>query len=382
MNRVLIVGAGFSGAVLGRQLAEAGLAVHIVDACNHVGGNCHTHRDPATGVMLHAHGPHIFHTSDEAVWRYLQRFGEWQPFVNRIKANTGNGIYSLPINLHTINQFFGTTMSPAEARSFIAGRADTAIGRPANFEEQALKFIGRELYEAFFRGYTAKQWGCAPTELPAQIFKRLPVRFNYDDNYYNCTWQALPLQGYTRVIENIIDHARIRVDLGTAWNPDMLREADHVFYSGAIDRFYGHCLGRLGYRTNFWQSEIHEGDYQGNPLINYTQVEVPWTRILEHKHLAPWESHALSVVSREFSKETGADDVPFYPKRLEADLVMLRGYVELARKEEKVSFIGRLGTYRYLDMDQVIVESLHFAESCLAAKAKRQRPPTFSGNPI
>ena len=203
MTALLIVGAGFSGAVLARALAESGFDIHVIDAADVVGGHCHTARDTATGVMEHVYGPHIFHTSNDAVWHYLQRFGEWMPFVNRVKARTARGIFSLPINLHTINQFFGTAMGPDEARAFVARLAAQDIDVPANLEEQALKFIGRDLYEAFFRGYTIKQWGCDPTELPADILKRLPVHFNYDDNYYDirpCRNTAIPASSRTSSI--------------------------------------------------------------------------------------------------------------------------------------------------------------------------------------
>ena len=319
MTSVLIVGAGFSGAVLARELAEAGIDVQVVEQRDHVGGHCHTARDPGTGVMAHVYGPHIFHTGNAAVRQYLQRFGEWMPFVNRVKARTARGIFSLPINLHTINQFFGTDMNPQQARAFVAGLADPAIGEPANFEEQALKFVGRDLYEAFFRGYTIKQWGCAPTELPAEVLKRLTVRFDYNDNYYDSPWQALPRQGYTDVVDRMLDHARIRVHRSTPWDRTMARGHAHVFHSGAIDAYFDACDGRLGYRTMDWQWETHDGDYQGTAIINCPSLEVPWTRVIEHRHFAPWESHERSLVAREFSRETGEGDMPFYPKRLAAD---------------------------------------------------------------
>jgi UDP-galactopyranose mutase len=381
MRELLVVGAGFSGAVLARELAEAGHAVRVIDARGHVGGNCHTERDPGTGVLVHAHGPHIFHTSNETVWRYVRRFGDWLPFVHRVKAHAGRGVYGLPINLHTLNQFFGRTLTPAEARAFLAGRAEAGIGEPANFEEQALRLIGRELYEAFFRGYTIKQWGCVPTELPASLLRRLPVRFDYNDSYHDGLYQAMPREGYTRVIGNILAHPAVRVDLDTPWEPDMRREAGHVFFTGPLDQFYGHAHGRLGYRTVYWREETHAGDYQGVAQFNYTQLEVPWTRVLEYKHFAPWESHAGTLIAREFSKETGPEDTPYYPKRLAADRVVLARYVDRARHEQGVSFLGRLGTYRYLDMHQVIAEALDFSRIWLAAMTSGEAAPVFSGPP-
>lgn len=199
MKEVLVVGAGSSGAIIARELADAKVLVRIIDARSHVGGNCHTERDPETGVMVHVYGPHIFHTSNEEVWRYVKRFGEWVPFVNRVKAHTGEGVFSLPINLHTINQLFGTALSPQQARQFLKGKAEKGLGKPANLEESALQMIGRELYEAFFRGYTTKQWGCDPAKLSPEILKRLPVRFDYNDSYYDSLHQAIPRHGYTRI---------------------------------------------------------------------------------------------------------------------------------------------------------------------------------------
>ncbi len=332
--------------------------------------------------MVHVHGAHIFHTSSEEVWRYVRRFGEWVPFVHRVRADTGAGVFSLPINLRTINRFFGRTLSPSQARDFLECLAEKSIGEPANFEEQALKSIGRELYEAFFRGYTIKQWGCDPTELPPEIFTRLPVRFDGDDRYYDSTYQAMPRGGYTRVIENILAHQLVKIRLSTPWHPTLRQEAAHVFFSGALDQFYDFCEGRLGYRTVSWRPETHEGDFQGSAVINYPRLDVPWTRVLEHKHFAPWESHARTLVSREFSKETGEDDTPYYPKRLEVDRSVLSRYRERAERERGVSFIGRLGTYRYLDMHQVIAETLDFSQAWLEAKSLGRPLPVFSGAPL
>ncbi|HQW81789.1 MAG: NAD(P)-binding protein [Rhodanobacteraceae bacterium] len=382
MTALLIVGAGFSGAVLARALAESGFDIHVIDAADVVGGHCHTARDTATGVMEHVYGPHIFHTSNDTVWRYLQRFGEWVPFINRVKACTVRGVFGLPINLHTINQFFNRSMRPDEARDFVAALSDANIDQPANLEEQALKFIGRDLYEAFFRGYTIKQWGCDPTELPADILKRLPVRFHYDDNYYDSIHQALPKHGYTRVIENILDHTRIRVQLATRCDASMQSGFAHVFHAGALDAYFGFGDGRLGYRTMHWQREVHDGDYQGTAIINYPELDVPWTRIIEHQHFAPWEQHQRTLVTREFSRETAANDLPFYPKRLAVDLALLARYVESAQNLRGITFIGRLGTYRYLDMHQVIADALALAHDWCAAYARSDTLPLFSRSPL
>ncbi len=369
MKPILIVGAGFSGAVVARQLADSGhYRCLIIDSRNHIAGNCHTERESDTGIMVHRYGPHIFHTSNSVVWEYVQRFSEWVPYINRVKASIPKGIFGLPINLHTINQFFGKRFAPAEAKMFVESLGDHSIRVPANFEEQALKFLGRDLYEAFFHGYTKKQWGCDPKELPASILQRLPIRFNYDDSYYNSRWQAIPKDGYTEVIRRILDHPLIEVKLSTPWEPAMLDEFHHVFYTGPIDQFYSYTEGHLGYRTVFWDRTEAMGDFQGNAVINYPELGVAHTRIHEHKHFAPWENHERSCVFTEYSKETETGDIPYYPKRLVGDTSVFARYEALARQESKVSFLGRLATYRYLDMHQVIAEALEFSEGYLSAK--------------
>ena len=235
MARYLMVGAGLSGAVIGRHLAEAGHDITVVDQRPHIAGNCHTERDAETGVMVHVYGPHIFHTDDAEVWDYVNSFETFKPYKNRVKATTGGAVYSLPINLHTINQFFGKTLRPDEARAFIEAQADTSIEDPQTFEEQALRFVGPDLYEAFFKGYTLKQWGMSPTELPAAILKRLPVRFTYDDNYFFHRFQGMPENGYTAMVARILDHDAITVHLETTFTREMAAEYDHVFYSGPLD---------------------------------------------------------------------------------------------------------------------------------------------------
>jgi UDP-galactopyranose mutase len=272
----------------------------------------------------------------------------------------------MPINLHTINQFFNKRFNPDEAVRFVKSLGDASIEDPANFEEQALKFIGRELYEAFFKNYTIKQWGCHPTMLPASILKRLPVRFNYNDNYYNSQYQGIPFDGYTSVIDNILDCPGIEVKTGVPYDPAMRDEFDHLFFTGPIDAFYSYSLGQLGYRTVFWEREDGFGDMQGNAVINYPGISESYTRIHEHKHFAPWEAHDKSMVFREFSKETSPDDIPYYPKHMSADKALLLKYADLARQDHGLSFLGRLATYRYLDMHHVIAESLEFSSRFLA----------------
>ncbi len=380
MKRFLVVGAGFSGAVLAREVAErTGGQVVVVDQRDHVAGNCHTKRDEETGVMVHAYGAHIFHTSNLKVWNYVQQFSEFYPFINRPKASIESGIYSLPINLHTINQFFGKRFNPAEAEEFMKTKVDHSIDVPANFEEQALKFLGRELYQAFFYGFTKKQWGCEPRELPASILKRLPLRYNYNDSYYRSIYQGIPKDGYTAIVERILDHDLIEVCLNTPWDSGMQDEFEHVFFTGPMDAYFNYCHGRLGYRTVYWEREVHEGDFQGHPGINYPGLEVPFTRRREHKHYAYWEEHEKTVVFTEYSKETGDDDEPYYPKRLAPDKDMLEKYMTMVKEAGNVSFLGRLGTYRYLDMHQVIGEALEFGESWSKAYDEGWPLPTHSG---
>jgi len=249
-KNLLMVGAGLSGAVIARALARGGHKVSVVDGRDHIGGNCHTARDADTGVLVHVYGPHIFHTDDKEVWDYVNGFARFRPYKNRVKTTAKGRVFSLPINLHTINQFFGLSLRPDQARDFIQSeQADRTITDPQTFEEQALRFVGRDLYEAFFKGYSQKQWGCAPSELPASILKRLPLRFNYDDNYFSHRFQGLPEDGYSAMIARILTHENITVTLGQTIRRAKVAAYDHVFTSGPLDGWYDHDLGRLGYRT-------------------------------------------------------------------------------------------------------------------------------------
>jgi UDP-galactopyranose mutase len=382
MNRIAIAGAGFSGSVVARELAEAGYSVDVFDSRPHVAGNCHTERDADTGVMVHKYGPHIFHTDNEKVWTYLNRYTRFMPYTNRVKTTAQGRVFTLPINLLTINQFFGKTFSPNAAKAFIESQADLTIKDPQNFEEQALRFVGKDLYECFFKGYTLKQWGCHPTELPASILKRLPVRFNYDDNYFFHKHQGMPEHGYTAIVEQILDHERITVRLNSKFSRDQLEQYDHLFYSGAIDGYFDYSLGRLAYRTLDFKEIRAEGDYQGCAVMNYGDEGVPYTRISEHKYFSPWEEHEKTICFREFSRACEADDIPYYPIRLVEEKSMLTKYVELAKKERHISFLGRLGTYRYLDMDVTIAEALTTAEEFLKLARQDSPIPTFFVTPV
>lgn len=358
----LIVGAGFTGAVIGRELAIEGHQITIIDQRSHIAGNCFTERDKNTNVMEHVYGPHIFHTSDEEVWKYINQFGEFVPYINRVKTTYNDQVYSLPINLHTINQFYKTNFNPREAKKWIDSIADKSIDEPQNFEEQALKFIGKDLYEAFFKGYTKKQWGVDPTELPASILKRLPVRFNYEDNYFSHKYQGIPKDGYTPIVANILNHKKIEVKLNKKFDKTMIKDFDHVIWTGQLDQWFDYSKGRLGYRTLDFEKFVSEGDFQGTAVMNYGNQEIPCTRISEHKHFTPWEQHEKTIYFKEFSRECGVNDIPYYPIRLVNDKALLELYKKLGNEEDKVTFAGRLGTYRYMDMDVTIKEALELVK--------------------
>lgn len=375
---ILNVGAGLTGAVIARQLADAGHFVTVADERDHVAGNCHTMRDPETGILVHAYGPHIFHTDDAEVWAYINRFGRFRPYTHRVKTTSGGHVYTLPMNLHTINQFFKMALSPDAARAFIAAKAVGTADLARNFEEQALALVGPELYEAFFKGYTMKQWGCSPATLPATILQRLPLRYNYDDNYFFHEFQGMPEDGYTPVIEAMLDAPGIEVSLNTHVTPDMVSSFDHVFYSGPLDGWFGQDAGALGYRTLDFERLTHDGDFQGCAVMNFADADVPYTRITEHKHFAPWEKHDKTIYYKEYSRLCEASDIPYYPIRLAQDKALLSEYIARAKATRGVTFAGRLGTYRYLDMDVTIREALDCAALFLRSLAKGDPMPAFS----
>lgn len=380
--RVAVVGAGLSGAVVAHELAALGHEVDIHESRTHIAGNCYTKRDDITGVMVHVYGPHIFHTDREDVWRYVNQFAEFVPFVNRVKAITGGRVYTLPINLLTINQFFGKTYGPSEARQLLERLGNGSPTEPVSFEDQALRFVGRELYEAFFKGYTEKQWGVHPQKLPASILKRLPVRFTYDDNYYAHRFQGMPKGGYTGLVESMLDHPRIRLNLGQAFHRHQTGSYDHVFYSGPIDAWFGYDDGRLPYRTLDFEVCRADGDFQGCAVMNYCDRAVEYTRITEHKHFSPWEKHEATIYTKEFSRSCGETDTPYYPLHLNDNLDLLRIYVGRAEREKGVTFMGRLGTFRYLDMDITVAEALSVVAQYDASRKGFGAPPRFSRSPL
>jgi UDP-galactopyranose mutase len=380
--KIAIVGSGFSGAVVANELAINGFKVEVFESRKHIAGNCYTERDEDTGIMVHVYGPHIFNTSNLEIWNYIQKFDEFVPYVNRVKAVFNNRIYTLPINLLTINTFFKKNFSPKEAKEFISSMGDASLVDPKTFEEQALKFVGRELYEAFFKGYTLKQWGVQPSQLPASILKRLPVRFNYDDNYYSTKYQGMPKNGYTYIIEKMLTHKNIKLHLNTKFHRSYASDYDQIFYTGPIDEWFNFSLGRLGYRTLDFVTERYDGDFQGNAVINYCNQEVPWTRISEHKHFSPWEDHKSTIIYKEYSRECLPSDIPYYPIRLINDKTQLRHYINLANEEKKVTFLGRLGTYRYLDMHVTIAEAIEVAKYFILSRNEKTEMKNFIIDPF
>jgi UDP-galactopyranose mutase len=316
-------------------------------------------------IMVHKYGPHIFHTDNERIWKWFSQFAVMMPHIQRTKGLRDGSVYSLPINLHTINQFFGTIMAPREARMFIRERC-AHISNPKNFEEQALATIGPDLYHAFMCDYTKKQWGLDPVELPASILKRLPMRFDYNDNAFFHKFQGIPRDGYTDAVWKMLDLPTINVHLGQKVNRRTLRGYDHIFWSGPIDEFFEGSRGWLPYRTLDLEVLHAAEDAQGCSVMNNCDGITPWTRSTEHKHFTPWETHADTVVTREYPRQWEPGDIHYYPIRFAKDKDQLAEYQALAHDESSyLTFVGRLGTYEYLDMDVTIGRSLDVARSFL-----------------
>ncbi len=366
MKSIAVVGSGFSGAVVARKLADKGYKVTVFESRNHIGGNCYTYRDQESGVLVHKYGPHIFHTDNFEVWNFINQFDEFIPYTNKVKAVVNGNVYTLPINLLTINQFFGKNFNPKDAKIFLENLTVKYIDTPISFESQALSTVGKDLYEAFLKGYTKKQWGIDPNDIPASVLKRLPIRFNYDDNYFSHQFQGMPKHGYTAVINKILESNNIQIFLNQKFDKSDRNNFDYTFYSGPIDQWFNYSFGKLAYRTLDFETIREDGDFQGTAVINYCDENIPFTRITEHKHFAPWEKQIKTICFKEFSRNCETNDIPFYPVRLVKDKANLEAYLKLAKLEKNVSFMGRLGTYRYLDMDSTILEALSLANKFLS----------------
>lgn len=362
MYDYLIVGAGLFGAVSARELTDAGKRVLIIDKRPHAGGNIYTEK--TEGINVHKYGAHIFHTNDKKVWEYVNRFAEFNRYTNSPVANYKGEIYSLPFNMYTFNRMWGV-VTPEEAADKIREQRKEIGHDPENLEEQAISLVGRDIYEKLVKDYTEKQWGRECRELPAFIIKRLPVRYTYDNNYFNALFQGIPMGGYTKLIEKMLEGIEIR--LGTDYLKDRAEydsAAAKVIYTGAIDAYFDCCLGSLEYRSVRFETEILDiPNYQGNAVVNYTDKETPWTRIIEHKWFEfgkDEEGNDLpkTVISKEFSSEWHPGDEPYYPVNDKRNSDLYKEYRRLADKEDGVVFGGRLGEYRYYDMDQVIARAL------------------------
>jgi UDP-galactopyranose mutase len=358
---LVIAGSGLFGLTVAERCArDLGLRVLVVERRDHIGGNAYSEIEPSTGIEVHRYGAHLFHTSNERVWEYVNRFTSFTGYRHRVFTIFKNRVYPMPINLGTICAYFGRAMSPDEARALVAAQA-AEVTDPANLEEKAISLVGRPLYEAFIRGYTAKQWQTDPRELPPEIITRLPVRYTFDDRYFNDRYEGLPTGGYTAWLERMADHPNIEVRLGTDFFALDAAGNVPVVYTGPLDRYFDHAEGRLGWRTlDFAREVLATGDFQGTPVMNYADEDVPYTRIHEFRHFHPERDHPpdRTVIVREYSRFAGAGDEPYYPIDTAADRAKLVRYRELARAEKGVWFGGRLGTYRYLDMHMAIASAL------------------------
>ena len=363
----LIVGAGLFGAVFAHEAKEAGKTCLVIDKRNHIAGNIYT--DKVKDIDVHQYGAHIFHTSNETVWNYVNRFAKFNRYTNSPVANYKGEIYNMPFNMNTFNKLWGV-VTPQEAQAKIEEqKAAYHVENPQNLEEQAISLIGPDVYTKLVKGYTEKQWGKRATELPSFIIKRLPVRFTYDNNYFNDDYQGIPVEGYTKMIERMLDGVEVQLEEDFLKNREaFMEQADKIVYTGMIDEYYNYCYGELEYRSLNFETEVLEGveNYQGNAVVNYTEYEVPYTRIIEHKHFT-YGTQPDTVITREYPKTWSKGDEPYYPMNDEKNLNLYEKYTELAAKEGNVIFGGRLGMYKYYDMDDTIEAALNCAHAELNA---------------
>ncbi len=369
---LVVVGSGFFGLTVAEQCAsELGLKVLVLERRPHLGGNAYSEPDPDTGIEVHVYGAHLFHTSNERVWDYVNRFTEFTSYQHRVFAKFQNQVYSFPMNLGLINQFFGHSHTPDEARALIAEQAsEIETSEAQNLEEKAISLIGRPLYEAFVKGYTAKQWQTDPKELSPDIISRLPVRYSFNNRYFNDKYEGLPVDGYTAWLERMADHPNIEVRLSTDFfdvRDDYVGKVP-VVYTGPVDEYFGNSEGRLSWRTVDLEREVLEvGDFQGTSVMNYNDADIPFTRIHEFKHFHPERDYPedQTVIVREYSRFAEDGDEPYYPINTAEDRAKLLKYRDLAKKEPMVLFGGRLGTYKYLDMHMAIGSALSMFDNRL-----------------
>lgn len=355
----LIVGAGLFGAVVAHEAVQKGKKCLVIDRRDHIAGNVYT--EEIEGIQVHKYGAHIFHTSDKKIWDYVNQFAEFNNYINSPIAVYGDEIYNLPFNMNTFSKMWGIK-TPAQAQKIIADQiADLDIDEPHNLEEQALKLVGRDVYEKLIKGYTQKQWGRECKDLPSFIIKRLPLRFTYDNNYFNDRYQGIPVDGYTAMVEKMLSGVEVRLSTEYDDIKDEI-DADKVIYTGMIDKYYDYSEGVLEYRSVRFETEVlDEENYQGNAVVNYTSADVPYTRIIEHKHFN-FGKQPKTVISREYSSEWKKGDEPYYPVNDERNEALYKKYQALAAKEDKILFGGRLGQYKYYDMDKVIAAALDMCQ--------------------
>ena len=357
----LVVGAGLYGAVFAYEAKKKGKTCLVIDKRDHIAGNIYC--ENVSGINVHKYGAHIFHTSDKKIWKYVNQFAEFNNYINSPVARYKNELYNLPFNMNTFSKMWNIA-TPQEAKDIIASQiADLNITEPKNLEEQALSLVGKDVYEKLIKGYTEKQWGRDCKDLPSFIIKRLPLRFIYDNNYFNDRYQGIPIGGYTKIVEKMLDGIEVRLNTNYHDNREEFDAmADKIVYTGMIDQFYDYKLGVLEYRSvRFETEELPMENYQGNAVVNYTEREVPYTRIIEHKHFE-FGKQPTTIISREYSSEWKKGDEPYYPVNNDKNNALYQQYKELADKEHKVIFGGRLGGYKYYDMDKVIAAALEMCE--------------------
>ncbi|NDK32605.1 UDP-galactopyranose mutase [Nesterenkonia haasae] len=377
---LVVVGSGLFGLTVAEQAATRfGAEVVVLERRDHLGGNAYSEPEPTTGIEVHRYGAHLFHTSNQRVWDYVNKFTTFTGYTHRVHTVHQGEVYPMPINLATINQYFRSAHGPESARRLIRQQAEEMAGRtPQNLDEQGIALIGRPLYEAFIRGYTAKQWQTDPTELPPSIIRRLPVRYTYDSRYFSDTFEGLPTEGYAAWLHRMAEHPRISVEVGTDFfdtNQPLNRESlvgrVPVVFTGAIDRYFNFSAGQLSWRTlDFEQEVLNQCDFQGTAVMNYADPDVPYTRIHEFRHFHPereWYPDDATVIMREFSRSAGRGDEPYYPVNTPQDRLRLLEYRAMAEAEPQVFFGGRLGTYQYLDMHMAIASALALTDNTLAA---------------
>ena len=364
------MGAGLFGAAFAQQVRAAGKSVLVIDRRNHIGGNVYT--EEIEGIQVHRYGAHIFHTNDRSVWEYVNRFAEFNRYTNAPVANYRGELYSLPFNMYTFNKLWGV-VTPREAEAKIREQREAAgITEPKNLEEQAISLVGTDIYERLIKGYTEKQWGRPCSELPSFIIKRLPVRFTFDNNYCNARYQGIPVGGYTRMVEKMLDGVEVRLNVDYLQHKAELDAlADRVVYTGSVDAYFDDCYGPLSYRSVRFETEVLDTpNFQGNAVVNYTDRETPFTRIIEHKFFE-FGTQPKTVISREYSAEWRPGMEPYYPVNDEKNSALYEQYKALADREQKTVFGGRLGEYRYYDMDAVLLSALQLAEKELGKEGEQ-----------